>query len=182
MSLNRRTVLKFGLGGAAWRALGGVGLALQSSASRPSMGPLEVLSAREYAILTTLAEALCPGGEGLPTVAEVDVAGKVDLLLSRMHPAAAAEFQQVLGLIESPLAGLFLQGQLRPFSQCDLAERTRILKGWKSSTLSLRRTVYKAISGLVISSYWSDPRTYAFVGYKGPPPWADARRKHEAGL
>ena len=38
-----------------------------------------------------------------------------------------------------------------------------------ASSVALRRTVFRALSGLVSSIYYGDPRTWPGVGYPGPP-------------
>lgn len=179
MALSRRRLLQVGAGGAALLAIGGAGIALQPSARRAPPAPLKVLGEREYAILAAVAEGLLPPREGLPSVEEVRVAWKVDQLLATMHPAVGAELSQALLLLENGLAGLLLDGRPRPLSTCDVATRTATLDRWRTSAIPLRRTVFAAVSGLVGATYWADPRTYAFVGYPGPPAWLIEMRDRE---
>jgi len=51
MAISRRTILKYGLGGAVVLALGGIGLALRDTVRRQAKQPLKVLNEREYSIL-----------------------------------------------------------------------------------------------------------------------------------
>lgn len=168
---SRRRLLQVSAGGALLLALGGVGLALQPTAPRTPPGPLQALSPRQYAVLVAVAEVVLPPRAGLPTAEEVGVAAKVDALLARLHPGVAAELGQALLLLENALPGLILDQRARPFTQGSLEERTRVLERWRTSRLKVRRQVVRGLSALVSSAYWSDPRTHAFVGYRGPPAW-----------
>lgn len=161
-------------------ALGGIGLALQPTVLRSPRGPLEVLTDREYSILAAIAEGLLPPRDGLPSTDEVDVAGKIDALLAAKHPGDAAEFKQALMFLENGLTGLLFDGRPRPLSTYPVARRTELLDRWRTSGIPLRRKVFRAVYGLVGASYWGDSRTWAFVGYPGPPAWILAIRDSEA--
>jgi long-chain-alcohol oxidase len=163
--VNRR---RFVFGGLA--ALGAVGvgaatLQLQPSADRAPREALRVLSARQFAAIAAIAETVMPAAAGLPSPWDLRVPEKVDALLDRMHPAAAAEVGLVLDLFESPLVGLVFGGRPRPFSQLDVAARERVLAAWRDSRFQTRRVAWKAVLGLVKGAYWSDPGVDAFVGY-----------------
>jgi hypothetical protein len=142
---------------------------------------LKVFDDRQYSILTAIAETLCPGGEGLPDANEIGVAAKVDHLLDRMHPADAQEFCQAIELMENALMGLAFEGRFNTLSASSPAVRESALEGWRTSGLTLRRKAFTAVAGLCLGSYWSDPRTYAFVGYPGPPPLGAAAPGRKRG-
>ena len=179
MALTRRRLVQVGLGGSLVLAIGGVGLSLQGTARRPAPSTLQVLDARQFAILSALAEALIPPAPSLPSPDEIEVASKIDGLLAGLHPAVGEEFKQALALIENPVAGLIFDRRPRPFSQCSLAQRMAVLERWRSSRLGLRRQVFVAISGLVSACYWGDPRTFHHLGYPGPPEWIQTLRSAE---
>jgi hypothetical protein len=44
-----------------------------------------------------------------------------------------------------------------------------VLAEWADSSLKLRRTIYKALRGIIVAAYYGNPATYASVGYPGPP-------------
>ena len=117
--MQRRTLLKWGIGGGVLLALGGVGLALRPTVRRQAARPLRVLDAREFSILWSVAERMCPGGGGFPAAHEVQVAEKVDDFLAISHPGVQADVKKVLALLESALAGSVLDGRTRPFTQLD---------------------------------------------------------------
>jgi hypothetical protein len=163
VELNRRRLLA---GGVAALAVAGVGLAAWPGAQRPAPDGLRVLSPAEWSTIAALAEAVLDvSSEDRPTAATVDVATLVDAFLDRLHPATANETRTAVQLLENGLSGFVLDRRLGPFSRQSLGERRRIVRTWQTSRLSLPRTVIKALVGLVLASYWSDPRTFPFVGY-----------------
>jgi hypothetical protein len=170
MRLSRRSILRFGLGGAVVLTGAGLGLGLQSTQMVPTTAPLVSLSPREYSILVAVSDALLPGNGGdLPAAHELGVVEGVDALLARMSPIDVAEFQSVLMLIENAIPGFLFNGGVRPFSQYDLATRQTILKGWRDSRITLRRSAFRALHGLCNSVYWSNSRVHSAIGYPGPP-------------
>jgi hypothetical protein len=173
--VQRRTLLKLGLGGGVLLALGGVGLYLRETVRRQPASKLEVLDEREFSVLWAVAERMCPGGEGFPRASEVHVAEKVDAFLANSHPGVQADVKKVLGLLESALAGSLLDGRTRPFTQLDPTEQDATLDGWRRSRIAVRRTAFQALHGLCMGSYYASPETYAAVGYPGPPDYGQAR-------
>lgn len=169
-SPTRRTVLRFGLVGATLLALGGVGLAVQRTALVSPRRPLRVLSEREFSVLVAWSDTLAPGGPGLPPASALGVAEQVDELLSWLHPGDAGDVRLALLLVENALPGvIFGEGRARPFTRCSPAERAAVLESMRTSWLPLRRTLWKALSGLVTGAYWSGRETWAWSGYPGPP-------------
>ena len=86
MAINRRTVLKYGLGGAGLLSLGTLGLGMQGTVLRTPSGPLKALDTTSYSVLAAAAERLCPQGDGFPSTAELDIAMQVDGLLATLSP------------------------------------------------------------------------------------------------
>ncbi len=165
MTTTRRRLLQVGIGGSVLLAAGAVGLALQPGATQAPPGELVALDAKTWSIVAAVAETLLPAD----APASIDVASRVDAQLGRMHPADVAEFKQLLGLLENGLVGLFFGGGFRPFTQSTRAQRAAVLAGWRGSDIMLLRTAFKAVRGLVITSFYSHPAAYSFAGYPGPP-------------
>jgi hypothetical protein len=97
------------------------------------------------------------------------VAERVDEVLWACHPGVAHELSQGLRVLESAFTGFLFEGRTVPFTACSPEQQDAILDAWRRSGLPLRRTVYKAIRGLVVSAYWSSPGVYAYLEYPGPP-------------
>jgi hypothetical protein len=170
----RRRFLKRGLLGGALLFVGGaVPLALRSTRmGSPPRRPLKLFTVEEHAIFAAVAARLVPGagaGPRWPTAEAVDCAGKVDTLMSRVHPEVGAEFRKLLHLFENGLFGLVTGGSPTPFTRLDAAGQEARLEAWRHSRLSLLRSGYQALKRLAEASYYSSPEIYALVGYPGPP-------------
>ncbi len=167
MKLTRRHVLAAIGGLGAVGAAGAAGLSLQPTVARTPRGDLKVLDVARFSVLAAVADCICPGGDGLPTAADIGVAEKVDALLHMTDPGLATEITGLLDLLESPLAGLVLDSRPRPFTALTPDARTAVLERWRTSAILQRRTGYRAVHGLCSASYWSDPRCYPATGFTG---------------
>jgi hypothetical protein len=167
----RRSLLKRGLFGTALLAVGGgTGLALRKSRliDAPPEG-LMVLGEREYSVLDAISRRLITPQPGFPGVDELRVAFTCDRVLALTDETSQVEFRQLLELFESALAGFLFGARLTPFTQLGPDEQDRVLREWMTSALAVRRTGYLAIRSLVLSAYYGNPKTWAAVGYSGPP-------------
>jgi hypothetical protein len=182
MGLSRRSLLGLGVAGAAVLALGGTGLALQSTVMRTPAAPLRALSPRAFSILAAIVDRICVPGPGMPAPAELQVAEGIDGLLATMDPATVAELEQGLLLFENALTGLLLDGRPRTFTSLAPDEQDAVIAAWRSSRLGLRRKVYKALRGIIAAAYHGNPATYAAVGYPGPPDFRGLMAARELAL
>jgi hypothetical protein len=166
----RRQFLAGGTASGLVLALGAVGLGLRAGTLRSPARPLAVLDERTFSVVAALADRLVPAHGGFPSPSEIGVAHLVDDLLARAHPGDRRDVERMLRAIENAAVGLVLDGSSRPFTTCTPAEQDRILERWRTSRLPLRRTVYKALNGLVGAAYYGSPEVWAAMGYPGPPP------------
>ena len=174
-SPGRRDLLKKGLLGGALLALAGP-LALLSRSgllSAQPRQPLRALTTAEYAIFAAVAARLSPGDDApaaaWPSTVALDVAGKLDALLARLHPAAIKDFRQLLHVFENALTGLASAGIPRTFTRSSPAQQDARLEAWRHSRVALFRSGYQAMKRLGHAIYFSSPETYAHFGYPGPP-------------
>lgn len=170
----RRNVLKFGIAGAALLALGGVGLGLRGTVRHAPKAPLLVFDEVEFSVLWAVAERVCPANGAFPAASTVGVAEKIDALMASLDPGTQAETKAVLRLVENALPGLLLDGRFTTFTGSSPAAQDAVLEGMRTSRLHLRRTMFKALGGLVGATYYAQPEVWGAVGYPGPP---DALRR-----
>ena len=161
--------MKAGLFGTGMLAVSGIGLSFQSTVYRSPKVTLKALSDREYSIIAAAADRICPQISDMPSAQALMVADHLDGAVYKMHPAAAAEFKQLLALLENPIVGMVFEQRMRPFTACEPEVQDRVLKAWQHSRFSLRRTGFRAIAGLCMAGYWSQPETWSSLGYPGPP-------------
>jgi hypothetical protein len=174
---SRRSLLKKGVVGGALLLVGGAVPILFRGGVRGDgpKQPLRVLTAREYAIFAAAAARLCPGGDtpsaggAWPSPESLDCAGKVDALMSTLHPRVSGEFRQLLRVFENAMTGLFTIGSPTTFTGSAPHDQDRRLNAWRHSRIDLFRSGYQAIKRLAHATYYASPETYAHVGYPGPP-------------
>jgi hypothetical protein len=72
-------------------------------------------------------------------------------------------------LVENALAGLLFDGRWSSFTGSSPEVQDAALNNLRTSVIPIRRSIYRAIYGMVSGAYWSSPETYAAAGYGGPP-------------
>ena len=169
MQLSRRGIIKTGFAGSVVLGLGGTGLFLRETVLVASKTPLAALDKRSFSILVAVADRIIPQGEKFPKPRDLGIAEKVDRLLSGLHPGDVTDFKNGLFLIENGLTGFLLDGRMTAFSNSPPAVQDQTLEHFRTSKLQVRRSIYKAVYGMVSACYWSCPETYAATGYGGPP-------------
>jgi hypothetical protein len=165
----RRRFIQRGLIGTALLTAGGLALSLRGTRRIAGLGGMQVLDADQASVLLAVAGRLIPNREGFPRPSELKIAAKVDAILARADEPTQREVRQLLGLFESALTGFLLDGQPQTFTASSPDDQDARLEAWRDSRLTVRRSGYKAIRGLCLAAYYSDPQIYAAIGYGGPP-------------
>jgi hypothetical protein len=171
----RRGFLKKGLFGGALLAIGGgAWVALRPGRKEPlPKEPLLALSHVEYSVLAAVARRMLPRGGQWPTPESLAVFARADLVISRVDETGRVELRQLLNLIESGLSTLFSGVSAAPFTTLSPEDQDAVLDSWATSRLSLKRTGYHALRGVVLGVYFANPEVWPAMGYPGPPPFTD---------
>jgi hypothetical protein len=127
-----------------------------------------VLSPRAFSVLAAVADRICPGTGILPSAWELEVPEAIDAFLASSHPGVGADIEQGLLLVENGLPGLLFDLRPRPFTTRSPEAQDATLAAMASSRIALRRTLYKALLGLVSATYWGHPDAYVHAGYRPP--------------
>ena len=154
----RRQVLKKGLFGGFLLAASGAGWL----GFRPHGNRLQVL--------TALAKCWVPEHAVFPSSRALQTAQACERVIALTDEATQTELTQLLSLFENALPNFLFGLRPRPFTQLGLDEQQRVLAEWRDSRLSIRKTGYLALRGLVMAAYYGDAATWSAVGYPGPPP------------
>lgn len=162
----RRRVLKYGLAGGLVLAGAGVlgGLLLRPGQAPPAAG-LGFLTARDAglfdAVSAVLLAGVAPGGTSV-------IAG-IDRAIGRLPPATQAELRQLFDLLELAPARLLLTGLWADWPEAGPGPVSAALDGLKGSSLALKRSVYGALHELTMAAWYGAPKSWAAIGYDGPP-------------
>jgi hypothetical protein len=165
----RRGFLKKGLFGGLLLALGGgAWLFTRKGADTPLPDGVVNLTAAEYAVVVALIGRFAPKGGTFPTPEALQTGRGVDRIFGLMEDSTRGELKQLLMLFENALPNFLFGGRTRPFSTLDAAEQDEVLAEWRDSRITVRRTGYNALRGLVLAAYYGDKATWSAVGYPGP--------------
>lgn len=168
LGVSRRRILKFGLFGSAVLAAGGLGLSLQATKLRSPAAPLSVFNQQEFSILSAIVDRMFPDNPPFVSGSSARVPELVDELMSTMPTLTVEEFKQALALMENALTSLVFFGTPRPFSQCTPDVQDAILEDWRTSSILLRRTVFRALNSVCAGAYYGNHARFEALGYAGP--------------
>jgi hypothetical protein len=165
--MQRRTLLKLGLGASAVLALGGGGLAML----RPGLVQGR-LTPPSRSVFRAVARAVLDGS--LPTAA-ADREAALDAHLKRLDgvlgafPAATqAELSQLLALLASAPGRVMLAGLGTDWADASVVDLQHALQGMRTSRLAMRQQIYHALRDLTNAAFYADPASWSLMGYPGP--------------
>ncbi|WP_341893034.1 hypothetical protein [Variovorax sp. YR752] len=165
--MQRRTLLKLGLGATALLTIAGGSVVLLRPAltdGRLRDGPREVMRSVALGVL----DGVLPPGTSARGAA-------LDAHLSRLEAAIAAfpapvraELSQLLALLSAPPGRLALAGLSSGWPEASVAQVQAALQGMRVSSLALKQQAYHALRDLTNAAYFSDPSAWSHLGYPGP--------------
>jgi hypothetical protein len=165
--MQRRTLLKLGLGATAILVAAGGGVALLNPALSHGR-----LSEAGRSVMHAVARAVLDGA--LPTSAD-DREKALQAHLARLEAAIAAfpppvqaELSQLLTLLATAPGRVALAGLTSPWPQASVAQVQGALQGMRLSSLALKQQAYHALRDLTNAAYFSDPSAWPRMGYPGP--------------
>ena len=165
--MQRRSLLKLGLGATALIVVAGGSVALL----RPGLVDGRMTpSAR--AVFRAVARAVLEGilpSDAAAREAAVDAQQKrLDDTLNGFPPATQAELSQLLALLSTAPGRAGLAGLHTDWSDATTTDINAALQGMCRSSLAMRQQIYHALRDLTNASYFADPQAWALIGYPGP--------------
>ncbi len=107
--------------------------------------------------LESAAEAILPPGGDPRGLAE-----GVDGFLAGSDPITGNQLWLALCALEH------LSGPLSRFSRRSVQDRRAVLERWRDSPLGWRRQIFAAVRKVVVFSHYTNPASWAAIGYEGP--------------
>jgi hypothetical protein len=142
------------------------------------------LGAWSRRVVRALAEVVLPAGTDAPALPTSQIVDFVDSFVPHMPRFLRLLFP--VGLMMLELGAFVLGPSLLPFSAMSLERRRRYVEGWVHARWRLRRDLIKAVKGLCLIAYYSDPRVSARLGYAVEAHVADVSaerlRRHAANI
>ena len=167
--MQRRRWLKLSFAGAAVLALGGGAVAWIEPAWRDGR-----LTAAGRQVFMHAGRAFLDGA--LPTAnaqriqALAGLLDRTEALIAALPTHAQRELSQLLSLLATAPGRRALAGLAPEWEDATVPEIREALQSMRLSPLSLRQQAYQALHDITGSAYFSDPATWAVLGYPGPAP------------
>ncbi|MES2284028.1 MAG: hypothetical protein V4573_00840 [Pseudomonadota bacterium] len=165
--MQRRTLLKLGVtasavlliaGGTAAFIKPGLTQGLLSASGRT------VFSAVSSAVLDTT----LPAGPADRQRVIDGLLGRIDVLIGALPSHAQDELSQLLSVLASTVGRRTLAGLDTPWADASVADVQAALQGMRISSLALRQQAYAALHDITAGAYFSEPASWALLGYPGP--------------
>jgi hypothetical protein len=164
--MQRRGFLVLGVTGAAALAAAGWWQSWRRLASgSPDHEAFEIVRAIVPAML---AGALPRGSIERAQAIEETVAG-VARAIAGLPPFTRNELSQLFALLGAAPARRLFAGVATPWPQAGVDEIGAFLDRWRDSGWALKRSAYNALHQLVIAAWYGNERSWAAIGYPGPP-------------
>lgn len=162
----RRGFLRLAGATAAFSALAQLPVLPAAAACAPDSGD-RFFDDAETQILTQLMQRMVETGlPNAPQVRDTRAVATVDTVCRGLDPAVSGLLPLALRLVEwGPV--LF---ELRParFTGLSPDEQDASLRGWMTSKLQLRRTVFLGLRNLCFLGWYSQPESWSLIDYQGP--------------
>lgn len=165
--MQRRTLLKLGLGAAVTFALAGGGVALIQPGLRGAQlsdAGREVMRAVARAVL----DGVLPADAAAQEQALAAHLQRLDIAIAAFPSATRAELSQLLALLASAPGRVALAGLSTAWPQASVEAIQQALQGLRVSRLTLKQQAYHALRDLTNAAYFSDASAWAHLRYPGP--------------
>lgn len=166
-SMQRRTLLRLGLGGAVILSVAGGAAVLL----RPGYVGGQ-LSAGGREVFKSVARAVLDGS--LPDAPDA-ARTALDAHLTRLNDTIAGfpahtrdEVSTLLSLLATAPGRIGLAGLTTPWPEASVAQVQHAMQQMRTSSLSLRMQAYHALRDLTNAAYYADPASWVQLGYPGP--------------
>jgi hypothetical protein len=165
--MQRRTLLKLGAASAALLAIvGGTAALIQRGLER---GVLTAAGREVFrAIGIGVLDKTLPEQVAAKDAALAGLLGRIDVLVSALPPHAQAELSQLLSILSSGAGRRALAGLGTPWPEASVPELQAALQDMRLSSLAVRQQAYAALHDITAGAYFSEPSTWALLGYPGP--------------
>lgn len=165
--MQRRSLLKLGLVSAAVLAVAGAAAVLVQpglEGGRLTETGRQVFAAVGNAVL----DKTLPDARDDRKVALDGLLDRINALVGALPPSTQTELSQLLAVLGSS-AGRQLMARLsQSWNQAGVDDVQKALQDMRMSGLALRQQAYAALHDITAGAYFSDPSSWAVLGYPGP--------------
>jgi hypothetical protein len=160
--MDRRTLIKTGVAGAALLAVaGGTSWLLGAP---PHQARATVLRA----VIPALLEGALPASDPERAQAVSRTVEAVEAALAQLAPSAQHDAHQLFALLASAPGRMLMAGVASDWQAATTEQVAAFLQSWRTHRFSLMRSGYGALHDLVLASWYADPTHWPAIGYPGP--------------
>ena len=170
-TMQRRTLLKLGVASSALLAVvGGAAALIQPGLERHALtaASRDIFRAIGRAVLDKTLPADSAANQGASQAAISALLGRIDVLISALPAHAQEELSQLLSILATGAGRRALAGLSMPWQSANAAEVQAALQDMRLSGLAVRQQAYAALHDITAGAYFSEPSTWAVLGYPGP--------------
>jgi len=158
--MQRRRLLKLGVGAAVVLGVAGAGVALIKPGlvdGRLGPGSRELMGAVAQAVL----------GELLPAAGVPAQLDRLDATIAGLPVPTRKELSDALGLLGTAAGRYALVGLSKPWREAGAADIRQALDAMRLSTSNTRQQVYHALRDLNVLAFFTAPANWQAAGYPG---------------
>jgi hypothetical protein len=165
--MQRRSLLKLGLGAGAVLTLAGAGIAMWSPGWRDGR-----LSSSGQDVFTAVARAVLDGSLPVATVEQQQAMQawqqRLEASIAGLAPATRRELSDLLAMLSTAPGRLMLTGLQQPWLAADTRSVQQALHAMRVSSSVTRQQVFHALRDLTNAAWFANANTWAALGYPGP--------------
>ena len=164
--MQRRRLLKLGVGAAVVIGIAGVGVALIKPGlvdNRLSPGSRALMRAAAEAVLSDL---LPPVGAAREAALDAQLA-RLDAFIAGMPAATRKELSDALGLLGTAAGRFALVGLSKPWAEAGTPDVQQALEAMRLSSSNTKQQVYHALRDLNAIAFFTEPGNWQTAGYPG---------------
>jgi len=165
--MQRRRLLKLGLGAAVVIGVAGAGIALIKPGlvdGKLGPGARDVMRAAAQAVLSDL---LPPAGAARDAALDAQL-GRLDAFIAGMPAPTRKELSDALGLLSTAAGRFALVGLGKPWAEASTQDVQQALDAMSKSSSNTRQQVYHALRDLNAITFFTAASNWQTAGYPGP--------------
>lgn len=119
----------------------------------------------EYRTFDALLDRMCAYGAGFPRPADTLALESSLEFIETFPEGRRSQLRDLLAIFEAGSLLLGPDGQYRRFTELDDEAADTYLASWDESALPPRRAAFNALKSVCMVGYWSQPDSWAPIGY-----------------
>lgn len=170
----RRTFLKAGIAGSALLLAGRWLPAANAGAESAAEDfPFAYLTPADVVVLgrivPVMLEGALPEDAAQRATAIDEITSGIDAVIGHQPLPVRREISDLFGLLTKGVTRALVAGVWTSWEKASDEDVREFLTGWRDSRFNLLHSAYRGLHDLVVGSWYGNPRSWARIGYGGPP-------------